>query len=344
MIYISTLLMLCLFARAKGEKDKRLFELGVLLILVVTCLRSPNIGIDTAGGYLEDFNAVASGYHLGWLEPAWEPLNKLAIELGFGYQGVIAFAGVLAILPVAYVIRKISKNECYSLALYYGMYFVLYSYNLMRQMIAVSFALMAIYFYYEKKYKWTFFWLVLGVMFHKTILFVLPVFVFTRFRLKYSMTVIITLVSLLLGAFLPSEVFYVIAGHYAGNLAGTDGYSGFRTSILVPVVMAAILSVFFLFITYYGRRKLEGNMWYMMSLLGIIVMNLTVKMGQGTRMVFYFSQAQVLFIPEHLKNSEIPSNRRFVKAIYFIYLFMNFFRVLLNQWDTVTPYRFFWQV
>lgn len=344
MIYITILFVLLMFSRAKPKLNSKLFMLGIFVILLTTCFRSPFIGIDTMGGYYEDYKEVVAGTRLTWMEPAWEVINRISIVLGFGYQGVIAIAGLLTILPVACVLTKVSDNRCLSLAIYYGMYFILYSFNLMRQMIAVSFAFLAIYHYTQKKWMYVALALCVGFLFHKTILFALPLFIFVRLDMRYLTTVAITLGSLLVGIMLPTQAFYSLTGRYSTNLSATDSYSGFRSGILFPAMMAMLFSLFFLFITYFGYSRIKGDTWYRMALLGVIVMNLTLKLGQGTRMVLYFSQAQAVFLPRHLKSSRNLTNRRIVKCVYYLYLFVNFSRILLDQWDTLTPYMFFWQI
>ena len=345
MIYIAILFALLMFSRAKPKRNSKLFMLGIFVILLTTCFRNPYIGIDTMGGYYDDYIEVVAGTHLTWMEPAWEVINRISIVLGFGYQGVIAIAGLLTILPMAYVLSKVSDNKCLSLALYYGMYFILYSFNLMRQMIAVSFAFLAVYYYTQKKWKRMALALCVGFLFHKTILFILPLFVYFRMNnMRYMTTVVVTGASLLLGILFPTAAFYVLTGRYSSNLAGTDGYSGFRSDFLFPALMALLFSLFFLFIIYFGYGKIKDDPWYRMALLSVIVMNLTLKLGQGTRMVLYFSQAQAVFLPRHLNSSRNMTNRRIVKCVYFLYLFVNFFRILLDQWDTLTPYMFFWQL
>lgn len=344
MVYIATLIMLFAFSKTKGKLNDKLFLFCTAFVLIVTCFRSPEIGIDTAGGYYKYFLAVQKGTHLTWVEPAWEPLNVIALHLGLGYQGVIAFAGLLYILPFAYVISETSDNKCYSLALYYAMYFVLISYNMMRQMVAVSFSLLVVHFFQEKKMVKAFLSLVIGFCFHKSIIVVLPLLVFIRLRFGFFSTVMMVALSFIIGVGTPKRVFLLLTGQYSRNLLSTDGYAGFRSNILIPAFLALLFSVFFLFVIYFEFEDIKYNVWYLMSLFGLIVMNLTIQMGQGTRIVYYYSQAQVFFFPKYFDAIQQQVNKRFLKAFYYCYLLFNFFRILLSQWDTLTPYRFFWQV
>lgn len=341
MIYILLLFLLFVFSFSKGNINNKLFFLGVALIMITTCLRSPTIGYDTAHGYLICYNIVADGGHLTWVEPAWEPLNKLSIMLGFGYQGVIAIAGLLFIVPAAYVMYKVSSNKCISLTIYYAMYFVLVSYNMMRQMIAISFVFLVFYFYQEKKWTRMILAFLIGFLFHKSVLVIIPALIFINFKLEYSMSVILVLYSFIIGVCFPKSLFFLFLGKYSNYLNSSSSYAGFRSSILLPSLFALVFSFFFLYSAYFGYEKIKTNKWYMISLFGVIMMNLTIQFGQGTRIVFYFSQAQVFYIPEYLDLIDYQENRGYLKILFGLYLLANFIRLFLDELDYLTPYSFF---
>ena len=341
MIYIFILVLLFLFSFTKGKLNDKLFIFGILLLLIVTCLRNPQIGIDTKGGYYLNYTYAEQGIRLTWIEWGFELVNRMCVFFGLGYQGVIAISGILTIIPVSFVIYKSSVNKCLVLSVYYAMYYVLFSYNMMRQMIAVSFALLSMYFFNHNKKCKALLFLIIGFLFHKSIIVILPLILLKRFSAKYSVSVVAVSISLILGILLKKEFFYLIVGSYSNYLDDIGGYNGFRTSLVMPVLMALAFSMLFLFITYFNYSKLSRNKWYWVSLIGVMVMNLTVRLGQGTRIVLYFSQAQMMFLPEHIKTIDKKTNRIIIKSVYYTYLLLNFFRILLSQWDSLTPYRFF---
>ena len=72
-------------------------------------------------------------------------------------------------------------------------------------------------------------------------------------------------------------------------------------------------------------------------------MNLTMRLGQGTRVVLYFSQAQAIFMPNYIKKIENGQDRLIVCFLYVTFLSANFLRMLILSWNEVCPYSFFWQ-
>ena len=342
MIYLITFGLLFLFSLTRGKKNKFFFKLFFLFLLLLTCFRGRTVGIDTSGGYYENYLEVLNGNSLPWMEASWTILNRISISLGMGYPGVLTISGFLTLLPVGYVINKKCDNRCFALALFYGMYFVLYSFNLMRQCIAISFSLLAVFFYSDRKFIKSGIWLILGILFHKSALIVLAIIPFLMFRFTFARVVIVLVVSFVAGVLLSNRIFVLLSGKYATNLLVDDGYSGFRDSILMPAIFTAAFNAFFLFTAMLDFENLKKNHWFLISLLGVIVMNLTMRLGQGTRIVLYFSLSQVVFLSNYISRMENKRNKPIIASLLFLYLAANFFRILNSQWDSLLPYVFFW--
>lgn len=344
MIYICIFVLLFIFSLTEDKLNERLFKLSTAATLCLTGFRSPGLGIDTAGGYYEYYQYVSAGVRLSWLEPAWELINRLAIMLGLGYSGVIMISAALTIFPVAYVINRTVNNKCFSFAIYYGMFFVLFSFNLMRQCIAVSFALLAVYYYINGRFLKSALGLVAGLMFHKSVVVIIPLIFFLKLKIRYVDTVMLVAVSYLCGLLLSDDFFVFISGQYAVNFLNTGGYAGFRSSITLPALFSFVFSLFFLFLIRISYDKTQRGPWYLVSLLGVVVMNLTMRLGQGTRIVLYFSQAQMIFFANYINGIENRQNKRIIIMVFLLYLAVNFYRILYSQWNTLCPYNFFWNV
>lgn len=343
MIYIYFFIALFIFSFSKGKSV--LYKVSLFAILCLTCFRAQHIGVDTADGYLSYFTSIKSNIYLGFVEPGWILLNKFSILLGLDYQGVLILSGILTLLPISYVIQRTCKNQSYALAIYYGMYFVLNSYNLMRQMIAISFTLLAIFFYIKKKYSLSIFWFILGLSFHKSIIVILPIICFLRLKaIRYSKILILIIISFIGGLLLSDSFFFLISGSYSHYFLNSGSLAGFRNSLLKPALLALAFDAFFLFLIYFNYKIIRSDPWFLVSLLGVIVMNLTMRMGQGTRIVLYFSQAQMICLSNHLQNIKPYNNKIILNIVYISYLMINFMRILINQWESLNPYRFFWSM
>lgn len=343
MLYIILFGLLFLFACSDERVNVWLFRASFLSILLLTCFRSPSLGIDTADGYFKYFQYIQDGLTLRWVEPFWILLNKLAIWMGLGYQGVLIFSGIISLIPVYYVINKTCVNKCFALSIYYGLYFVLFSFNLVRQNIAISVALLAMYFYFEKKTYLAIACIFVGFMFHHSILLVLFLPLFVKIKVGLGKTIILLIVSFFWGLLIRDQFFFYVAGSYAGNLLSDDGYSGFRTSIVVPAIFTIVFNIFFVTILFSHLKNFSKNPWYLVVLAGVIMTNLTLRLGQGTRVVLYFSVAQAIFFPNYIRTIDDKNDKFIISILYVCFIGVNFIRMLISQWDTVCPYSFFWQ-
>lgn len=344
MIYLSIFFLLFLSSLTKGRINRFLFHLFCVVLLFLSCLRAQTIGIDTAGGYLSYYNQILAGSNLPWVERSWVYLNRFSIVLGLGYQGVLAFAGLLTLLPVFYVISKTCKNKTLGLALFYGLYLELYSFNLVRQCIAISFILLAFFYFTNRRFFLSIVWFVAACAFHKSAIVSLAL-VLVLVRMDYKMLTLVIITSLVVGVLLTDKIFIAITGKYASNLLVSDGYSGFRDSIIVPFIFSAIISTYFIVVLMTpDYNSLLTNDWFWASVIGVVAMNLTMRLGQGTRIVLFFSQTQAIFIPKYLDEIENSSNKAIIGISFFIYLFLNFARILYDQMNSLIPYRLFFQM
>lgn len=342
MVYIVFFIVLFLFACVHERWDNLLFKIASFALLVLVCLRSQTIGIDTTYGYRYYFQYIQEGLNLNWLEPLWIFINKLSIWFGLGYQGVLIFAGLFTLLPVFYVISKTCNNKRFALAIYYGLYLCLFSFNIMRQCVAISFILLAAYLYIAKKYRTALLSFIVATMFHSSAFIALPLVLFFKLNVDFKKIILLFIATYFLGIFLNDQFFFTITGSYSKNLLATDGYTGFRSSIVIPAIFCFIFNVFFLIVLFPEYNKLKNDSWLLMVILGVLMMNMTMRMGQGTRIVLYFSQAQAIFIPNHIRKFENERDKLIICFLYSAFLGANFFRMLILSWNEVCPYSFFW--
>lgn len=340
LIFFFLLFMSFSWHRWSAASQRRLFSLCVMILFALSGLRSRTIGIDTAGGYYDQYLTANAGGRLSWVEPGWRLLNYISVNLHWGYPGILSLASLMALLPTAYTIFKKCKNPCYGLFIYYGMYMVLYSFNIMRQCVGVGWVLLGVYFFDRKRYFPMLTAVAIAVSFHTSALVFCLIVVFSVVKLRYTTVACFFVASFAFGLFLNKSVSFVL-GKYEHYL-NVSGYAGFRNNLFLPIVFTLAINAFFLAIFALRANHPMSNIWYKTTILGIIVMNLTLRLGQGTRVVLYFSQTQAISMPLYIDSLKDVKNKRVVRALYFIFLLANFLRILLGQKNSVIPYRTFW--
>lgn len=336
MLYICIFFLLLFSCFIKSPLDKKYLYCSFLCVLILIAgFRDSSVGVDTAIGYKTYFDYISRGISMPYVEQGWIKLNQLCILLGIGYEGVIFFSFLLCIIPVLIAVRIEKTNILESLFIYYAMYLYLHAFNMIRQCIAMSFCMLALSLLLKKKYLNFLLSLFVAFMFHKSSVIFIISLPFLCIRLTRNRIIFFILISFLIGGFFSQKLFIMIAGPYAGYLQNSE--FGFRPTSIVIKVFTLLLDCLFLFFILIERKQYLNEVWLKILLLGYLCMNCTMGLVLGTRLMFYFTQAQVFFYPKYFEKKQ--KDRLSLRIIFYSYLFINFMRILLGQWSSLVPYN-----
>src|SRR5699024_1308917 len=98
--------------------------------------RGLNVGTDTIH-YFEIYNTIARGGKT-FTEISWKYLNVLVANVFDDFRYVLILSSLLILGPIFYMVKKISTNPLLSIFIYFTIYLYLQSFNIIRQLIAVS--------------------------------------------------------------------------------------------------------------------------------------------------------------------------------------------------------------
>lgn len=335
MLYIFNFFFFFLASFSNKKYHKVLFIIFVIYLICFGGFRADTIGVDTANGYKTYWNLYLKGISLPYVEPSWIFLMFLCNKLNLGYQGLIFISELLCVIPISYVIlKKENINIILSLAIYYGMFFYLHSFNLIRQSIAMSFCLLFAYFFYEKKYYKAIFSFILAFLMHKSAVIFLVAIFFNKLFLTKTKIVFLCFTTFCAGLLFSKKFFILLAGPYAGYLENSE--FGFRNMSITLILLSVLMNLFLISYIVIGSRKNLSSFWLKTLVLGMASMNMTMTLELGTRLVLYFTQAQIIFYSEYFNKKRYDKN--FLFFILILYFFINFIKILLGQWDSLTPY------
>ena len=336
MIYICTFIALFLATYINNSLNRKVvFLFFILLLIFIGGFRDSSIGADTSGGYLAYFDWISAGQKLSFVEPLWVYLNKLCIYFGFGYVGVIFFAELLCIVPVLLAIKIEKIDELEGLFIYYGMYLYLHSFNLIRQCIAMSFCALAFSFFSKKHYFLFFLMMSIAFCFHKSSLIFLSFIPMLKLTLTPRKVCVLCFCTFAFGALCSQRIFILLAGSYAGYLQNSE--FGFRAPSIAIKFFTMLLNILFCTYVVLAGKKSITSTWASLLALGYMCMNATMSLVLGTRLMFYFTQAQMFFYPNFFIIKQ--KDRLVLKITFYAYLFVNFIRILNGQWNTLVPYK-----
>src|SRR5690606_10312404 len=174
------------------------------------------------------------------------------------------------LFPIFYVVKKDSPNALLSIFFYYTLYFYFYSFNITRQMIAVSFILIAFYMLKKEKKLFSFITILFASLFHISALIALPTLLISRRNTNNGFYIWMVIFSFIAGLFLLD---YLIA--LAQYLPYTYYFTRFSVgNIMGNMFYLIILNSFFFFILFSIK---ERSMYFKIFFYFIIVANLFVR-------------------------------------------------------------------
>lgn len=335
MIYI-LLILIVLFCKRhnvlKTAKQKNYYICFISLIFILIIgLRCIQTGRDTGqysfiyhnlsfyGSYMSfmsDFNNV-NNIEYGYATWQW------FIHLLLDYRGFLILQAMLMIVPFAYVVNKWSDNYRLSFLLYILLGYLTWDMCAARQAPAVSFTLLAFYFYKQNKIKNALLTYIIAISFHTTALVVLP-FVFGLKLLRNDKLLITCIISskLIGNVFIPLILPYMRIDYtddVKGGGVGQLTYLGFLTILLIMLWIKK------------NYKIMLPDSFYMFSVM-MILWPLIDSLPAAFRITFYFmiylcfAIPNILVLVRHSRSQiQIKILSTFVTLIMSIYFYnMNY--------------------
>lgn len=342
-VFLVTILLLILSLKFR-YKNKKVFIATSLLALLIPCvlagMRDYTIGTDV-NLYVAPLFKVSLYYKNipGFLNGTGSEVSDIGYLLLTYMSGKLSdnifilffLSEVLVLFPIYKALLNVSKDRNVIVFGIFIFFMTLYnlSFNMVRQSIAISFALLSFtYFINDKKIK-SMISLVIAFLFHKSSIVLIPALFMYKFFLNKSfnnkksigMKYIIICMLLVLVAMLPSIISILIkinildAIHYGRLLS----YNTFDINYIRTAWYLAFYLLFF-----FNRKKLyeklqNADFYAFMAFISIIILQLGAVIQFTERIgYYYFYIALILGIPFLTKKVEVDNATNKKKIINFI--------------------------
>lgn len=377
MIYIVAFVTTSLLVRLSQNIKKKntnlmcLF-LSLLVVILLAGLRSFSVGTDTYG-YLQNMylcSLNASSYK-EYLSQRWWSVYKYNYvtdyEYGFTFVvylssrifnspfGPLFFIHLLIFLPLIYILNEERFDLSPSIFVWcYLFFFYNTSLNLLRQFVATSVMMLAVYLFTKKKIFWSIFWALFATLFHKSsilafalIILIYRFIYFKRFFSGYSKTtnsakrtslIIIVLLVFFLASNLIIKFLNNIGFHYLGYIEG-----GYVISYRMIILKLPILIYILVFKADCKSDVFDFRFYLVMLLLDFLFNQFSGTNQYAGRIAFYFSVFYCFMFSSTTKNLSKASflkkaiNIGFVIAYCFAYF--AYYILICNSNETL-PYFF----
>lgn len=284
--------------------------------------------------YLYMFKEIASSGAVAYdssqwhAEIGWFYLNRLFSSAGF-FPMVIALAAFNCYVYFRFI-KIFVPHRYYWLAIF--LYLItpanmLVQASAMRQAIAISFFLICIEFIVKRNLLAYLAIVVLGSLFHSSILVLLPIYFFCVSRLSFNPIMIVLFLILYI-------LLFLISGFVAESISSVillfmSEYSVYNEKGVVNSGFGFVFyGVYLSFLLYFHDKQTDaGKVIYRLAIIGVLLMPLYVSIMIASRIGFYFGVASIAAIPliaSQISNYPTKIGFIFFNMIYILYQYRIF--------------------
>lgn len=296
---------------------------GVALLIPCTlaAMRNISVGKDVMGyvypNYIVAIKSSSFGEFLLLEYPKTEILFSVLLYWGGKLKniGYIFFSiELLILLPLYYVLYKRRKEASMTLGMMIFL-FLFYNFGLsgMRQSIAMSFILLAYYYFSINERFRAIFWCIVAILFHTVALLVIPIYLFSlwiyqkpiRKRKKWYMAIATVFVLIFLFyrqiAGILARIVGIISGRYSYYISRyLQEYSGVTLGNIhsTDLLCKSALILFFA-VVFKCAHKYDDKAKYMvyLMLIGRYFVVFNAVFYESLRIAYFFDYFLIVFIP-----------------------------------------------
>lgn len=318
------------------KKNKIFLIISFLILTFVSAFRGINVGTDTKN-YVTIFMRYVHNMPDPHSEIGFATFNAIIARFTENPQVIIIVSSIIIHLGLMTFIYNNSKNAWLSVYLYITLYYYFFSFNYVRQFIAMAIILYSWHLLKERRYTIFFILIILGTTFHFTAFIgILLLFVYWgRKSTKIVPWIIGGSIALLFGINIFLEYVFQIFprySYYDGAYLEKDGG-----------IMIVVLYISIFISTLILKKKESSEEYNMLFIIASICAALSI-LGYNyfifVRPSLYFNVFSILIIPELIERF----GKRDQVLISYVICILGFLYMLYYfnfNWHNILPYELF---
>lgn len=311
-----------------------LFNIFIAIVLILSAaFRSELVGSDTPD-YIEDYEAMANmslptvvaDYYLSvvYYGSSW-----IARRIGLPQWCWFGLVEALYIYSALVFVNKLSKNRLFAFFCFVSIGLFFPSYCIMKQIVAMSFAMLSYIAVVEKKNRRAVSLFILGFFSHQSIILFAFAYLIYFFRKKKQLIYLLT-AGFVLIAIVGGSIWSSIIGgygneHYMMYADSDEDYSS--TAVIYMTVLLAL--AFIIRGSYQRKNPIECTLLISLSLFACVLQSLASSFSIAHRLAYYYMPFMVLLIPNTIESMKNVSSRLFFQYLYFA--MMSFFLIYTQR-------------
>lgn len=335
------------------------FLLSCMVLFIFASLRDVSVGADTRQYQIifklcekENWSTLYTSHaYYQWFKLAdneigYKIYNKLVSYIGTNPQIITMTNSFLLIFLIGVVIVKFSEDTWLSIFLFYTFCFFQTALNLTPSSIVSYYMFLLIPLIENNKGIKFIEASALGVMFHTSAVFFLPLYFFNKIKLNGKKIFIVFFASVLMIVFYSNILPYltlILPDKYLWYITQSKSQASKELAVYFVQLIAIIICLFFLGIKK-SKQFIENNnimVWFF--LYETIVYMLSTKLFIFTRGAFLFAPFTIIIIPKLISEIDNKKLKKTATALITLYgVLVYFVRISFNNVGTTMPYNFFW--
>lgn len=323
------------FAMNRGRAKSAVAEFAVFCLLTGVSACRIAVGNDY-WVYRFNFRLIAQERHVS-SEFGFNLIVKWMQQL-FGYDNYLPIFALFSFLTVLFFVRALhgqAVNYAFSLFLLMTGGYYFNSLNTVRYYLALAIALYSMQYILRREYGKFILWVLLGSIFHKSILLVIPVYlavyVLARIRPRRWMYVVggVFLCSLFVCRNFYREIVFYFYPYYRGSEFDTGNVSWVNIAKCTATLLLCVL---------FGRESLHKSVtnrfYFYLNLAALVVYPCGSFIPEVSRVGYYMMVSQIFLIPAVLKDMQEGWIRRFCHVGVCVFFTLYFAFLLKGMYAT----------
>lgn len=309
----------------------------LLIILVVIIGGRYEVGGDWLH-YLHQYQEISSKefseIFQDFSDPGFQIINWLSYVAGFGFIGVNVFSSVIFSLGLIFFCRN-QNRPLLALAISIPYIVIVVSMGYTRQAVALGFIFFAIINLFKGNIKWSLFWVMFSVLFHKSAILMLPIVFLAHSKNIFSLVFFFILGLGIIYGLLLLETYSRLIEFYTGSEYKSDG-AIYRLSMnMLPSFL------YLIFKRNLHISEVEEKFWTIIALISILFFGLLFIVEASTaldRVALYFLPIQIFFFA----NSNTLLRQDIIPQKFIDFLILSFYGLVLFIWINFSFYSRYW--
>lgn len=324
----------------RKQENRYLFVVSVILVLLAA-LRGLNVGADTFGyaidyynvnmmslDYIKDYYSNYVGYYY---------LSKLFASIGIPLAFWFGFVEAVYMYAICKLIKRYSLDKLLSIFLFFTIGLFTFSVAGLKQVLAMSFMIIAFLNFVDKKYIRFLLFVYLSYICHPVALIFLAAFplYLIRHRSYYWILIFVSVVFMTLFGkfFLGSMVSMLNDDHFQAYLEFDNSYTSTTLIFYIILILISIVG----FRKYLIVDSNTSKLFMGFTILALGLQFLSSISPNMFRLAFFYSPFMTILLPNTLKSIKNPDKQIITTILIVIVTFYFLYT------SRTTPYKFFWQ-